>query len=299
MKRIIATLISVLAALLLLGGVAFAGTSPNVWTATCPANSSTSAPGCGAHDSAPAKGQAPGFLAGQVSQPNLIDVQQDPWTGAAGKQTITEQSYQSWQLTAAAKDPSNAPGEVLSYPSVVFNYFQLNTAASNYTAPPAGYDLDHVTQLTSDYTESMPSKTANSYQAHAAYDIWLNNWATEVMVWNDLAGQSRDRSVDGDLKVGTYTFHGQKWTLWDNLNDPKNPTATDKLNGYYAWVNDSDNTTATVYLDQMLHAMTGPLKLLPAASPLTQIGYGWEISDTGGKSLSGFAISKFGITLRG
>src|SRR5579871_36383 len=94
-----------------------AAANPNIWVATCPANSDSSAPGCGSFDSAPSSGQAPGFLAGQKSQPDDIVVQQDPWTGAAGRQTIHEQASWHWQLAAADKDPANAPGEVLTYPS--------------------------------------------------------------------------------------------------------------------------------------------------------------------------------------
>ena len=270
---------------------ALAAVNPNIWVATCPADSGTSAPGCGSFDSAPSGGQAPGFLAGQRSQPNYIVVQQDPWTGAAGRQTIHEQACWHWQLAAADKDPANAPGQVLTYPSVAVNYYQLDTAASGYTAPPPGYDLDHIASLTSFYNESMPAATL-AYQAHAAYDIWLNNWATEVMVWNHLHGQSRDLSVDGDTKVGTFRIGGQQWTLWDSIA-PGQPAE----DGYYAWVNSSDQTSGTVDLLAMLEVMVGK-GFIPAASSLTQVSYGWEISDTGGKLLPGWAIGNFGVWIR-
>ena len=104
----------------------------------------------------------------------------DRRAGAAG---LSASSFQNWSVTATDTDPSNAPGEVLTYPDASFNYYQLNTQASGYTAPPAQYDLNNITSLTSDFTESMPQNS--DLDAEAAYDMWLNDWQTEVMVWVD------------------------------------------------------------------------------------------------------------------
>lgn len=276
-KGRISAVIGAIITAVMLSAFMFAG-APTQWTNNCPAHGTPQS--CGTWWAAPSSGQAPGFLAGQKSDSGLIFVQQNPWTGDAGAQKITAQTYQHWQLTAAAKDPSNSPGEVLSYPSTTFNYYKLNA--------PADYDLSRLSDITSYYNEAMPPKTG--YQAHAAYDIWLNNWDTEVMVWNDLAGQGRDRSVDGDVKAGHYVFHDQGWTLWYNSN------GTDKTKWYYAWVADKDTTKGTVYLKQMFDVMVKSA-FIPAASPITQIGYGWEISDTGGKPLK-FAIGNLVVNLK-
>ena len=39
------------------------------------------------------------------------------------------------------------------------------------------------------------------------------------------------------------------------------------------------------------------LGCIPAASPLTQIPFGWEISDTGGKPVT-FSMSRFEVNLQ-
>ena len=95
--------------------------------ASCPAHGSTSDPGCGTWDAGPASGQAPGFAAGQQSSPNLLGVNQDPWTGGQGPQVLSASSFQNWSVTATDTDPSNASGEVLTYPDASFNYYQLDT----------------------------------------------------------------------------------------------------------------------------------------------------------------------------
>jgi hypothetical protein len=101
-------------------------------------------------------------------------------------------------------DPANAPGEVLTYPDASFNSYQLNSADSGYSAPPPQYQLNNITALTSDFTESMPQ--VSDLDAEAAYDVWLNNWATEVMVWVDTSpAKVRDLTADGMTSAGTYT----------------------------------------------------------------------------------------------
>ena len=260
------------------GGAAF--------TASCPAHGSTSASGCGSWDAGPSSGQAPGFTAGQQSSPNLLGVNQDPWTGGQGPQVLSASSFQDWSVTATDTDPSNAPGEVLTYPDASFNYHQLDTAASGFTAPPAQYDLNNITSLTSDFTESMPQNS--DLNAEAAYDLWLNNWQTEIMVWVDTSpAKDRNLADDGMTKVGTYTYGGQNFALWRSGSG---------ITGFYVFLLDHNETSGTVDLKAMLQTVVS-LGYIPAASPLTQIPFGWEISDTGGKPVT-FSMSRFHVNLQ-
>jgi hypothetical protein len=259
---------------------------PAVFTANCPAHGATSASGCGSWDAGASSGQAPGFAAGQQSSPNLLGVNQDPWTGGQGPQVLSASSFQNWSITATDTDPSNAPGEVLTYPDASFNYHQLDTAASGYTAPPAQYDLNNITSLTSDFTESMPQNS--DLNAEAAYDLWLNNWKTEIMVWVDTSpAKDRDLAVDGMTKVNTYTYDGQNFALWRSGSG---------ITGFYVFLLDHKETSGTVNLKAMLQTMVS-LGYIPATSPLTQIPFGWEISDTGGKPVT-FSMSRFEVDLK-
>jgi Glycosyl hydrolase family 12 len=255
------------------------------FTARCPAHAPTSAPGCGSWNAGPSTGQAPGFAAGQRAAPNLLGVNQDGWTGGQGLQVLTAYSFQRWSVTATDTDPSNAPGEVLTFPDASYNYSQIDTKASNYTAPPRQYDLTNIKSLTSDFTESMPRLSA--LNAEAAYDLWLNNWETEIMVWVDTSpAKDRNLADDGMTKVGTYTYWGQKFALWRSGSGIK---------GFYVFLLNHNETSGFVHLKAMLEQLVS-LHYIPANSPLTQIPFGWEISDTGGKPVT-FSMSRFNVNL--
>jgi Glycosyl hydrolase family 12 len=256
------------------------------FTASCPDRGETSASGCGSWDAGPPSGQAPGFAAGEQSSPNLLGVNQDPWSGGHGPQVLAAASFDHWSVTATDTDPANAPGQVLTYPDASFNYYQLNTAASGYTMPPARYQLNNITSLTSDFTEFMPRiKTLN---AEAAYDLWLNNWKTEIMIWVDTS-PAKDRNLANNnmTKVGTYTYAGQNFTLWRQGTG---------ITGFYIFLLDHNETSGTVDLKAMLQTMVS-LGYIPATSPLTQIPFGWEVSDTRGKPVT-FTLSRFHVYLQ-
>jgi hypothetical protein len=256
------------------------------FSASCPDHASSSAPGCGSWDAGAASGPAPGFAAGQQSSPDLLGVNQEPWSGSQGPQVLAAAAFDYWSVTATDTDPPDAPGEVLTYPNASFNYYQLNTAASGYTAPPAQYDLSNITSLTSDFTESMPQ--LSGLDAEAAYDLWLNNWQTEVMVWVDTApAEDRNQADDGMTKVGTYSYGGQNFTLWRSGSG---------ITGFYVFLLDHNETSGTVDLKAMLETMVS-LGYIPAASSLTQIPFGWEVSDTGGRPVT-FTLSRFDVNLR-
>jgi hypothetical protein len=253
------------------GGAAF--------TASCPNEASSSAAGCGSWDAAPNSGQAPDFVAGTQSSANYLDVNQDPWTGSQGPQSITAYSFQDWSVTATDSDPSDSPGEVLTYPDASVNYYQLDNDPH--------YNLNNITSLTSDFAESMPSSA--SLNAEAAYDIWLNNWDTEVMVWVDTsAGKDRNLADSGDTEVGTYTYGGQNFSLWDNGTG---------INGFYIFLLDHSETSGTVDLLPMLETLVSH-GWIPADSPVTEIPFGWEISDTGGKPMT-LSMTKFDVNITG
>lgn len=268
------------------GTPAQAPTSKTLFRASCPNHGASSVAGCGSWQVGPSSGQAPGFAAGQQSTPNLLAVNQNPWSTGQGPQTLEASSFEHWSVTATDTDPANAAGEVLTYPNSSYNYYQLHTAASGYTAPPAQYNLNNITSLTSVFSESMPR--LKDLDAEAAYDIWLNNWKTEVMVWVDTApAKIRNLAYNSMTKVNTYTYDGQNFTLWHSGKG---------ITGFYVFLLDHNETSGTVNLKAMLETLVS-LGYIPATSPLTQIPFGWEISDTGGKPVT-FSMSRFEVNLK-
>ena len=136
--------------------------------------------------------------------------------------------------------------------------------------PPGAIRPNNITSLTSDFTESMPQ--ISDLNAEAAYDMWLNNWKTEIMVWVDTApAKVRNLAYDGMTEVGTYTYNGQDFALWRSGSG---------ITGFYVFLLDHNETSGTVDLKAMLETMVS-LGYIPATSPLTQIPFGWEMSSTG------------------
>ena len=253
-------------------------TSGAAFTASCPADASTSSPGCGSWDAGPSSGQAPGFAAGQQSSQNFLGVNQDGWSGGQGPQVLTASSFQNWSVTATDTDPSNSPGQVLTYPDASYNYYQLGSPE------PSAYDLNNITSLTSDYTEQMPP-ASESYLAEAAYDIWLNDFNVEVMVWVDNHQGANIFANSGDTEVGTYTLGGQSFTLWTNGS------------GFYIFsLNGGNQPSGTVNLKAVLQQLV-TLKDIPANSSITEIPFGWEVSSTYGKPMT-FSMSRFDVDLQ-
>jgi hypothetical protein len=133
-------------------------------------------------------------------------VNNDEWSGDAGPQTIWADSYKHWGVTSK-QGPTT---DVKTYPDVEVPYYQ--------TSAPSLTDLGY---LRSEFTQHMPS-AADNYIARAAYDIWLNNWQTEVMIWVDNHRQTPFGKFDG-----TYNIYGEKFQLWQYGSG---------ITGYYAFV---------------------------------------------------------------
>jgi hypothetical protein len=135
----------------------------------------------------------------------------------------------------------------------------------------------------------MPPASDN-YLAEAAYDMWLNNWDTEVMVWNDNHGQQL--AASGDTLQSTMTSGGQTWQLWTNGTG---------IDGFYIFVpvdssgKEINENSGTVNLNDFVTYLVNQ-KYLPTTTTYTSIDYGWEISSTNNKPLN-FAVSNFSVTL--
>jgi hypothetical protein len=210
---------------------------------------------------------------------------------------VSGTSYQDWTATETDTPPQANSAQILTYPSTTFNYYQLGTPV------PAAYDLNNITSMTSDYSEQMPP-VADKYTAESAYDIWLNNWDTEVMIWTDVHYQNVDcggptwtPQCSGSKLVGNFTYNGQSWSLYDNGSG---------INGFYMWIPNNGEAldavsqgggSGTVDLKAML-TQTAISGGFTTSAPLTQIGFGWEVADTGGQPLP-FHMSKIDVNLTG
>jgi hypothetical protein len=103
-------------------------------------------------------------------------------------------SASSWYATS---NQPNIGGQVETYPSTEYDI----NGRGNATKTIAQYN-----SITSTFSENFPA--AGSWDA--AYDLWLNNWGTEIMIWNEWTGTQTywpsDKSVTVSLGGVNYWF---------------------------------------------------------------------------------------------
>ncbi len=100
-------------------------------------------------------------------------IDNDAWSGTHGPQTLHVCNESSWY--AVSQQP-NVQGQVETYPDTEYDVGGRNALS---TKPISAYN-----SITSSFSEDFPA--AGSWDA--AYDLWLNNWGTEIMVWNQWTG---------------------------------------------------------------------------------------------------------------
>lgn len=191
----------------------------------------------------------------------------DMWNppGAGHPQAVYADNPGDWQVIS---DQAAGNTAVLSYPDVQ----QIFTLPSNAPAP-----LSTFRTVFSDFRESMPNGGDNE----AAYDIWLGtsaarNFSQEVMIWVD---NHRTNPPPGEV-VGTPTFYGAKYTVWDDR-------------GTVYMVRDSRETSGRIHILVMLNWLESH-GYSPKGSGLNQINFGWEICSTGGEAET-FTVSKYDL----
>ena len=116
-------------------------------------------------------------------------VNNDAWSGSHGPQTIYVCNQSSWY---AVSNQPNGQGAVETYPDTEYDVGGRNNGLP--TKPIAQYS-----SITSTFSEAFPS--AGSWDA--AYDLWLNNWGTEIMIWNEWTGASSTSRVRARRSLST------------------------------------------------------------------------------------------------
>jgi len=241
-----------------------ATTSPTTTppTATTP---TTTPPTTAACTTSAAKGSCGPYNYPRIQgHPSEVTVGQDVWNPISG-----------WHQTLSATDPGNW--------SVMANMPNKNTAVVSFPNTGANYDSPLISSfpaLYSSFSESMPTTSATN--AHAAYDLWFNDWNDEVMIQNDFApGGYRCDSYEASASFGG--SHGvpvQTWYLC-------------QFGSELIWQLKANEQSGSVDIK----AMTTWLETkgyLRQNSTVTALSYGFEISSTGGQNEE-FRVSDFSI----
>lgn len=130
-------------------------------------------------------------------------VNNDAWNGGAGPQTLNVCSASSWN---AVSTQPNDGGAVETYPDSEYDVGGRSAvmAGVNSTTPISGFS-----SIISTFSEAYPA--AGGWDA--AYDLWLNNWGTEIMIWNQWAGA---QSYWPGIATITLTLDGVPYKFYDN-----------------------------------------------------------------------------------
>ena len=99
----------------------------------------------------------------------------------------------------------NVGGQVETYPDTEYD---VGGRDSPSTTPISGWN-----SITSTFSEAYPS--AGGWDA--AYDLWLNNWSTEIMIWNQWAGAQSFWPDQANNSGGfALTLDGVPYHFFDN-----------------------------------------------------------------------------------
>jgi hypothetical protein len=194
-------------------------------------------------------------------QNGKFDVYNNEWnTSVAGPQTIWAYSFHHWGVESTQANTTS----VKTYPSVQENY--KNTPLSSLHG------------LWSNYAESMPS--TSNFDAEAAYDLWLNNYKIEVMMWVDNHGQRPAGRIIAHVKI-----YGVKFAVWQGSSHMFSFALSGK-----------QHSVGHVHLLKALAWLVSS-GYLSSSDILTQVNFGWEICSTDGQPMD-FTLTKYSLTTR-
>jgi hypothetical protein len=205
-----------------------------------------------------------------------LNVNNDMWNcpqAACIRQEVWANSSSDWGVVSTMAKGNTA---VLTYPAV-----QELFGANDQPAP-----LANAGELLSTFTESMP--TTRGTISEAAYDIWLNNWNTEIMIWVDNQHQRFYDPV-----AATVTFRGQRFTVYVTPG-----TSSGYPSGPFFFVLQRNETRGTVDILAAIRWLEHAGYLSASGAGINAVDFGWEICSTGGVP-EDFSISRYTISAEG
>jgi hypothetical protein len=179
-------------------------------------------------------------------------------TSQAGPQTIWADSYHYWGVQSKQANTTS----VKVYPCVQKDY--SNVAYTRFT------------KLTSTFAESMP--TAMVLDAEAAYDIWLNNYQVEVMIWVD-----DHKQVPAGNIIRHVTINKQKFALWQGSKTM-----------YSFELLGKQETKGAINVLSFLSYLVSH-HYLSRNDTMAQVNFGWEIASTGNRPMD-FTVTRYSLT---
>jgi hypothetical protein len=190
----------------------------------------------------------------------LFQVRNEAWNDSHGPQTIFACSEQSWYVTS--NQPNNG-GQVETYPDSLYSISGSKT-------------IPQYTSITSTFGEAYQKQG----DWNAAYDLWVNNWGTEVMIWNEWNGGPGYWATQAKTAVSLggvpYHFYNNGGELMF-FRDTQVKSGSVDILAAYKWLVTQN--------------------LLKSTDVPTQIEYGVEICGTAGQTMR-FDTTAFTVSLK-
>lgn len=178
-------------------------------------------------------------------------------TSVAGPQTIWAYNFHHFGV----ESNQSRTTEVKTYPCVQKNYNNVR-----YT---------RFKGLVSTFTESMPH--ARNFDAEAAYDLWLNNYKIEVMMWFD---NHRQRPAGNIIK--RINIFGKRFAVWKSGNSLFS----------FALLGKQERRGRA----HLLSALRWLVRhhYLSRSVRVTQVNFGWEIAYTSSRARD-FTLTRYSL----
>ncbi len=235
-------------------------TVPRTTTTTVPRTTTTVAPSTTTTAVPPVGGgncTQPSWSSSQATGTESLDntgtwwVDNDAWSGSHGPQSIYVCNQASWY---AVSNQPNIQGQVETYPNSEYDVGGRNNGVS--TKPISAYQ-----SITSSFAEQYPT---SGDSMDAAYDLWLNNWGTEIMIWNEDSGSQTYWNTQGTpVTVGGVAYE------FVNLGDE------------FIFIRQSQVKSGSVDILSALKYLVSQ-SLVKSSDVPTQLEYGVEICSTTG-----------------
>ena len=177
-------------------------------------------------------------------------VDNDAWSGSHGPQTLNVCNQASWY---AVSNQPDVGGQVETYANTEYD---VGGRSAGSTTPISGWN-----SITSTYSEAFPPAGAWD----AAYDLWLNNWSTEIMIWNQWAGA---QSYWPSQATTALTLDGVPYHFYNN-------------GGELMFFRDAETSSGSVDILAALQWLVSE-GLVKSTDVPTQLEYGVEVCSTTG-----------------
>jgi hypothetical protein len=226
-----------------------------------------------------------------------IITENDVWSPpATWSQTLYSTNPGDWYVVA--NFPTDSSGAIHTYPDTNIEYYDVG-------APT----LDSYSYMYSSF--SVTPDTSSTTVSDIGFDIWMNNWANEIMIQHQVVNIIPCTQFATYVVATNITFggsHGVPQETWNlcqfgnegsgsveliwQITDPNGGSNFGFSSGsvdIYAMLEWLENSTAC-------YSSSGPgSACLPASSTFTSTEYGFEISSTGGLSKQ-FSLNNFTLT---